>query len=171
MPRTLKDYSGAVSLYESGSSISLIALQYGVTRQSMWQILKRRNVVFRPNTRHGEDNHFYRGGIHQCFRVAQVVKLAMEKGELNVQQCEICGSHQKVVGHHDDYNKPYQIRWLCGLHHYEWHKKFRPIKCENPIPKMTREEISSLGGKTYVKNHTREQILDNIAKAREKHWG
>ena len=35
--------------------------------------------------------------------------------------CEICGS-DKVNAHHDDYAHPLKIRWLCDIHHTEWHK-------------------------------------------------
>lgn len=34
--------------------------------------------------------------------------------------CEICGA--KAEAHHDDYEKPLEVRWLCFKHHREWHK-------------------------------------------------
>ena len=34
--------------------------------------------------------------------------------------CEICGA--KAEAHHDNYDKPLEIRWLCFRHHREWHK-------------------------------------------------
>ncbi len=58
----MKNYDNAVVLYESGLSIGEIAAMHGVTRQSMWDSLKRRGVKFRPQIRFGADNHFYRGG-------------------------------------------------------------------------------------------------------------
>jgi hypothetical protein len=35
--------------------------------------------------------------------------------------CEVCG--KKAEAHHDDYNEPLEIRWLCMKHHREWHKR------------------------------------------------
>jgi len=31
--------------------------------------------------------------------------------------CEVCGSHTDVVGHHVNYQEPYNLHWLCPRHH------------------------------------------------------
>jgi hypothetical protein len=48
------------------------------------------------------------------------VKAALVNGELVRAACEVCGNH-KSHGHHDDYAKPLTVRWLCSVHHAEWH--------------------------------------------------
>jgi hypothetical protein len=35
--------------------------------------------------------------------------------------CEVC-KETNVDAHHDDYNKPLDVRWLCKKHHREHHK-------------------------------------------------
>ena len=50
------------------------------------------------------------------------VARAKKKGILVPEPCEVCGE-LKVEAHHDDYNKPFKVRWLCRLHHKRWHKK------------------------------------------------
>lgn len=43
-------------------------------------------------------------------------------GNLHQEPCEICGATNSVA-HHDDYDKPLNIRWLCDLHHKKWHQE------------------------------------------------
>lgn len=41
--------------------------------------------------------------------------------------CSACDSPEKIEGHHDDYTKPMEVRWLCEGCHKEWHRNNRPI--------------------------------------------
>lgn len=43
------------------------------------------------------------------------------RGKLKPQPCEKCGSDD-VEKHHDDYDKPLTVRWLCRPHHLELHR-------------------------------------------------
>jgi len=47
---------------------------------------------------------------------------ATRLGILERQPCEECGE-MKVEAHHDDYNKPADVRWLCRKHHNRHHRK------------------------------------------------
>ena len=52
------------------------------------------------------------------------VRRAIKKGILHRMPCEVCAV-TKTHAHHDDYSKPLEVRWLCCVHHFEWHKKQR----------------------------------------------
>lgn len=47
---------------------------------------------------------------------------AIKSGKLIKKPCEVCGKN-KVDAHHEDYNKPYDVMWLCRRHHIEHHAK------------------------------------------------
>lgn len=49
---------------------------------------------------------------------------AIISGKIKRQPCEICGN-QKSQAHHDDYSKPFHIRWLCRNCHRQLHQKLR----------------------------------------------
>lgn len=44
----------------------------------------------------------------------------MRDNHMERRPCEICG--RPAEAHHDDYDKPLEVRWLCFEHHREWHK-------------------------------------------------
>ena len=132
-----KNYDQAVKMYESGMSIQDCADWYGITRQAMWAILKRRGCEFRGQQRYGEENHFYRGGVKSDDYAQNIVEKAIKRGVLKPQPCEICGEapffqdgRRGVQAHHDDYNRPMDVRWLCQRHHHEWHKYHEPKQLE-----------------------------------------
>ena len=49
-----------------------------------------------------------------------LVARALRAGKLTRQPCEACGA-ARSQGHHDDYAKPLEVRWLCFTHHREAH--------------------------------------------------
>lgn len=51
------------------------------------------------------------------YRAHTAVSNAIRDGRLIRKSCEVCGD--KAQGHHDDYSKPLEVRWLCFKHHRE----------------------------------------------------
>jgi len=50
------------------------------------------------------------------------LRSAIKKGLIERGPCEVCGN-EHVDGHHDDYDKPMVVRWLCRLHHRHLHAR------------------------------------------------
>ncbi|WP_312531034.1 hypothetical protein [Paracoccus sp. (in: a-proteobacteria)] len=48
------------------------------------------------------------------------VQRALVSGKLEKQGCEVCG-HEVVDAHHDSYDEPLNVRWLCRRHHIKLH--------------------------------------------------
>lgn len=43
--------------------------------------------------------------------------------------CDVCAkTNCRINGHHDDYSKPLDVRWLCSACHRAWHKKHGEAK-------------------------------------------
>jgi hypothetical protein len=45
---------------------------------------------------------------------------AIRSGKIKRQPCEKCG-HVKSHGHHEDYNQPLNVIWLCAVCHQRHH--------------------------------------------------
>ena len=126
--KRIKKYDVCPTMYNEGLSVQDVADYFKISRQSMYMILKRRGTVFRERIKFGKDNHFYRG-TKMSKRAGHFVEQAVRKGVLVPEACEKCGASGKasdgrslVHGHHDDYNKPLEVRWLCQKCHHIWHK-------------------------------------------------
>lgn len=52
--------------------------------------------------------------------IYQQVFYALKIGKIKKGLCERCGC-EKVEAHHEDYDKPLEVRWLCKKHHREIH--------------------------------------------------
>jgi len=47
---------------------------------------------------------------------------ALKRGLVQRAPCEVCGAAE-VDGHHDNYDMPMAVRWLCRRHHQELHAR------------------------------------------------
>jgi hypothetical protein len=66
--------------------------------------------------------HRRRNPLKTAARAA--VSRAVMSGALVRGPCEVCGCKQ-VDGHHDDYSRPLDVRWLCRVHHLMAHGRYQ----------------------------------------------
>jgi DNA-directed RNA polymerase subunit RPC12/RpoP len=79
--------------------------------QARPEVLARRNALLRK----------YRGDPVRAAKIhtRDSLRSAVRWGRMERKPCEVCG--EKAEGHHEDYSKPYDVRWLCRKHHNETH--------------------------------------------------
>lgn len=82
---------------------------------------KERNLAnaSRTKKRRNEDKRY-------C-RAHNAVARAIKKGILVRGCCEICGNDEHVHAHHDDYDLPLDVRWLCPPCHRHRHNELAKI--------------------------------------------
>ena len=150
-----EQYQQAVRDYEDGMSVEQIADHLPVTRQALWERFKRNGVQMRPHVRFGADNHFYRGGVRGSDWAHNKVEKAVKRGELvRPTVCSECGGagqdyrdgRSSIQAHHDDYNKPLDVRWLCQPCHHEWHKHNEPVPLGEVMPQGSLPPVDVLCG-------------------------
>ncbi len=140
-----------VEMYDSGMSLQPISEYYNVSRQAMWDLLRRRTTL-RPQKKMGKDNHFYRGGKDADDHAQNMVEYAVRIGSIQKKcSCEKCGDsgtfkdgRTKIQAHHADYNKPLEVEWLCQKCHHEWHKN-NTAKRKEAMQELAKIDILSGG--------------------------
>lgn len=152
---TPEQFTKALADYGAGLSVGEIADHLPITRQALWERFKRAGVEMRPQQRHGADNHFYRGGVRGADWAHNKVEKAIKRGDLvRPARCSHCGGEGKpyadgrspIQAHHDDYNRPLDVRWLCQPCHHEWHKTNEPVPLAEVMPTGSLPPVDVLCG-------------------------
>ena len=100
--------------------------EYSLSHSSDEEFLRRRRERAREycknlrQKKYQESENRARDKVYHAIRAGKLVK----------QPCEVCGS-ELVEAHHDDYNYPLQVRWLCKKHHTDWHATHEPTRCSD----------------------------------------
>ena len=74
-------------------------------RKAMKKVYERRGRIRHPDK----------------YKARMMAKNAIRDGRLIRQPCEVCGTQEQVEAHHEDYSRPFDVRWLCFQHHREAH--------------------------------------------------
>jgi 6-phosphofructokinase len=67
-----------------------------------------------------EKTRLYRLNNPEKVKAHNIVSSVIRMGKLVRLPCEVCG-HEKTHAHHDNYNLPLEVKWLCPVHHAEEH--------------------------------------------------
>jgi ribosomal protein S27AE len=69
-----------------------------------------------------EQRKYYRAAFPKKTLARTAVGNAVRDGKLKKPDtCQECGAGGVIHGHHDDYDKPLDVRWLCAACHRQWH--------------------------------------------------
>ncbi len=75
--------------------------------------------------------HYLRREAHK------LLKEAVRRGLIiRPDECEICGTEchgAQLHAHHDDYERPYGVRWLCRRCHYDLHREDRSHQASRDV--------------------------------------
>ena len=65
----------------------------------------------------------YRSKFPRKYKATCMVNNAIRDKRLFREGCCVCAATERIHAHHADYAKPLNVRWLCVVHHFEWHRK------------------------------------------------
>lgn len=87
--------------------------EHGARGKPSKEAVKRRSDAWKSRNREKRSAHEAVGHAVRAGRIAKADK------------CEACGVVEaRIHGHHDDYSKPLEVRWLCSKCHRAWHRKY-----------------------------------------------
>lgn len=112
---------------------------------------------------HTQNNKKWRENNPQKVKVHSIVNEAIRTGKLvKPIKCSCCNLEKEVQAHHEDYEKPLEIIWLCSTCHSNLHKQKR-IKNGfqyKPVKQYIRKGYSHKGGTPYKKDHRYAQAIE-----------
>lgn len=147
-----------------------ISLATGISIQALWNRLAyqgwdpetafttspsvktyRKRVVQDPEL--GSDVRWRRKNRKKVL-AQKTVQTAILSGRLQRKPCEVCGDSDSH-GHHDDYDKFLDVRWLCVVHHNKWHRLHgEGANADTPFPSRNeRMRMNSLAKKINKEDH------------------
>ena len=88
------------------------------------QLPHRKELVRRLADRYAKDPKVWRSRNDEKYKAHCAVNNAVRDGRLlKPAQCERCGGPPPIHGHHDDYDKPLDVMWLCQPCHGARHRE------------------------------------------------
>ncbi len=94
--------------------------------------------------RQADSQRRYRERYPEKYHARTILGNAVRDGLIiKPNRCVECGAKTKLEGHHDDYSKPLDVRWLCNSCHVDTRRKYPKDKTEVLYlqPKSTQMEL------------------------------
>ena len=89
-------------------------------------------------------------GVNEKFtkrvKASSIFGWHLSNGKIKKQPCEMCGC-DKVHGHHDNYDKPFDVRWLCSKHHRKVHKELLSLTINEEGWQKPRQPLDNVDNK------------------------
>lgn len=93
-------------------------------REAYWNNIEHYRKYYREYQQSHEYREYWSSYIKkhpELVRAHGKVQTALKNGLIKKCPCEVCGA-KKTEAHHDNYNEPLNIRWLCKKCHMKWHR-------------------------------------------------
>lgn len=92
------------------------------------------------------------------------VQRALKMGILTKTPCEKCKSNILVDGHHDDYDKPLKVRWLCRKCHRKHHVSLMQPKSTDVNIRISRKTYKKLKVRATMLGVTLKEYIERLTK-------
>jgi hypothetical protein len=67
-----------------------------------------------------------------AYRAQTALSNALRDGKLTrPDYCQLCGERGRVHGHHSDYDRPLEVKWVCPRCHHRMHHLFPTMEGRN----------------------------------------
>ena len=107
--------------YEIAAASSRAATEASVADRRSANIMRLRRFRAERPEKHKANNKAWREANPEKWVAHKRVEYAVKTGRLVRQPCERCGGLDLIVAHHESYDHPLAVVWLCPLHHAQRH--------------------------------------------------
>jgi hypothetical protein len=112
---------------------------------------KKYMATAKGKAKHGEARKKYDQENPEKIKAQRKVRIEIKSGRMiRPDVCEVCNKVSKTHGHHENYNKPLEVIWMCSICHLYHHQNSRfhaerasekTSRCEDAV-RRTAEETS-----------------------------
>lgn len=96
-------------------------------------------------------------GAHRT--IAHLIKRGVIK---RPERCQECKRPCRAHAHHDDYNKPREVRFLCPRCHRRWHSKHTPKGVSRAVQILLDEDVALEISKISRRYNVRRNRIINV---------